>query len=62
MTNGQVPEFLNHNNPKITLIKHSDYMPEKYLPTFNSNVIELNYHRITELSDNFVLFNDDCYP
>lgn len=62
VTNGQVPEFLNLDNPKIKLIKHSDYMPEEYLPTFNSNVIELNYHRIAELSDNFVLFNDDCYP
>lgn len=62
VTCGQVPDFLNINNPKLRLVKHSEYMPKEYLPTFNSNVIELNYHRIEELSDNFILFNDDCYP
>ena len=62
VTCGHVPDFLNINNPKLRLVKHSEYMPKEYLPTFNSNVIELNYHRIEELSDNFILFNDDCYP
>lgn len=62
VTYGHLPTFLNTKNPKLRIIKHSDYIPKKYLPTFNSNVIELNYHRIEELSENFVLFNDDCYP
>lgn len=62
VTCGQIPNFLNTKNPKLRLVDHSDYLPSKYLPTFNSNVIELNYHRIEELSDNFILFNDDCYP
>lgn len=62
VTCGQIPDFLSINNPKLRLVKHSDYMPKEYLPTFNSNVIELNYHRIEDLSDNFILFNDDCYP
>ncbi len=62
VTCGQIPDFLNVNNPKLRLVSHSEYMPKKYLPTFNSNVIELNYHRIEDLSDNFILFNDDCYP
>lgn len=62
VTCGQVPDFLDIDNPKLRLVKHSDYIPKEYLPTFNSNVIELNYHRIEELSDNFILFNDDCYP
>ncbi len=62
VTCGHLPKFLNVDNPKLKIIKHSDYIPEEYLPTFNSNVIELNYHRIKELSDHFILFNDDCYP
>ena len=62
VTCGHVPDFLNMDHPQIKLIKHKDYIPDKYLPTFNSNVIELNYHRIPELSENFILFNDDCYP
>ncbi len=31
------------------------------MPTFNSNTIELNYHRIKELSEKFVVFNDDVF-
>ena len=50
VTCGQVPKWLNTNNPKINLVNHSDYIPEKYLPTFNSNAIEINLHRIEELS------------
>ncbi|MGT2732313.1 Stealth CR1 domain-containing protein [Streptococcus ruminantium] len=61
ITEGHVPEWLNINHEKLLLIKHSDYIPQEYLPTFNSNVIELNIHRIEELSEHFVLFNDDMF-
>lgn len=61
VTWGHLPDFLKTDNPKLCIIKHSDYIPEEYLPTFNSSVIELNYHRIQELSENFILFNDDFY-
>ena len=27
VTNGQCPEWLNLNNPKVRLVKHSDYIP-----------------------------------
>lgn len=61
VTNGQVPDFLDVNHPKIKLVKHSDYINQKYLPTFNSNVIETNYDKILDLSEQFVLFNDDVF-
>ena len=61
VTNGKVPEWINFNHPKLVLVKHSDYMPEKYLPTFNSRAIELNFHRIPNLSEHFVYFNDDMF-
>ena len=61
VTWGHVPSFLKTDHEKIRIINHKDYIPEKYLPTFNSNVIELNYHRIPELSENFILFNDDIF-
>lgn len=48
------------NSDKITIIDHKDFIPDKYLPTFNSNSIEMNIHRIPELSERFILFNDDC--
>lgn len=61
ITYGHLPDFLNVNHPKIVIIKHEDYIPKKYLPTFSSHVIELNLHRIKDLSDNFVYFNDDTF-
>lgn len=61
VTYGHVPKWLNTNHPKLKVIKHSDYIPKKYLPTFNSHTIELNLHRISDLSENFVLFNDDTF-
>ena len=62
VTCGQKPDWLNEKCEKLVLIDHSDYIPPKYLPTFNSNVIEMNYFRIPELSENFILFNDDLFP
>lgn len=61
VTNGQVPAWLNGAHPKLTLVSHKDYIPEEYLPTFNSNVIELWLHKIPGLSEHFVLFNDDMF-
>lgn len=62
VTCGQIPPFLNTHHPKLRLVNHKDYIPEKYLPTFNSNTIEMNLFRIEELSENFILFNDDTFP
>lgn len=61
ITMDQVPEWLDTSHPKLNLVDHKDYIPHDCLPTFNSNVIELNVHRINELSEQFVLFNDDCF-
>jgi hypothetical protein len=59
VTWGHVPEWLNLNHPKLKVVKHSDFIPAEYLPTFNSNVIEFYFHRIEDLSEQFVYFNDD---
>lgn len=61
VTCGHVPEWLNLNAPKLNFIKHSDYIPKQYLPTFSSHPIELNLHHISELSEQFVYFNDDFF-
>ena len=62
VTWGHLPEWLNISCEKLTIIKHNDYIPAMYLPTFNSNVIEMNYFRIPDLSENYILFNDDLFP
>jgi len=61
VTWGHLPKWLNTEHPKLNIVKHSDYIPEKYLPTFNANPIELNLHRIPGLAENFVYFNDDMF-
>ena len=61
VTWGHVPEWLDTTNPKINIVKHDDYIPKEYLPTFNSNVLDLNLDRIPGLSENFVYFNDDIF-
>lgn len=62
VTWGHLPEWLNIDNDRVTVVRHSDYIPNEYLPTFNSNTIEMNYWRIEELSEYFILFNDDLFP
>lgn len=61
ITCGQKPEWLNVDHPKLKLVDHKDYIPEKFLPCFNSSSLEAHLHRIPELSDKFVYFNDDMY-
>jgi len=61
ITYGHLPDWLNVDNEKLVIVKHEDYIPKQYLPTYNSNVIELNLHRIESLAENFVLFNDDSF-
>lgn len=61
ITWGHLPNFLNVNHPKLKIIKHSDYIPSEYLPTFSANPIEMNFHRIEGLSEQFIYFNDDMY-
>ncbi|SEA83582.1 Stealth protein CR2, conserved region 2 [Oribacterium sp. KHPX15] len=62
ITCGHVPDFLNLDNPKLRFVRHDEYIPKEYLPTFNSNTIEMNIHRIKDLSENFILFSDDVFP
>ncbi|MBR0460313.1 MAG: Stealth CR1 domain-containing protein [Victivallales bacterium] len=61
VTCGQKPDWLKESHPKLRLVHHTDYIPAAHLPTFHSNTIELNLHRIPELSEHFVMFNDDVF-
>ena len=61
VTCGQKPEWLNLNAPKLHFVNHSDYIPSKYLPVFSSHPIELMMHKIPELAEQIVYFNDDLF-
>lgn len=57
VTNDQIPPI--EPNPKIKIIDHKEIIPEKYLPTFNSGVIESFMHNIPDLTEIFMYNNDD---
>lgn len=61
VTWGHVPKFLKLDAPKLNIVRHDDFIPTEYLPTFSSHVIEMNIHRIPGLADHFVYFNDDMF-
>lgn len=61
VTDGQVPEWLNTDNPKISIVDHKEIMPADALPTFNSNAIEACLHNIPDLSEHFLFANDDMF-
>lgn len=61
VTWGHIPSWLDTTNPKLNIVKHEDFIPKEYLPTFNSNVIQFYLNRIEGLSERFVMFDDDIY-
>lgn len=46
---------------KVIFVNHSDYINKRYLPTFNSNVIEMSLGKLDKLSEHFILSNDDMF-
>ncbi len=60
VTDNQVPNWIKSNS-KLTVVDHKDIIPSKYLPTFNSNVIDFHLVNIPNLSEHFVYFNDDMF-
>ena len=61
VTWGHLPSFLNTKNAKLHIVRHDEFIPQKYLPTFSSHTIEMNIHRIPDLAEHFVYFNDDMF-
>ncbi len=56
----QVPEWVNRD--EVNVVLHKDIIPEQFVPTFNCNPIELHLHRIEDLDEQYVYFNDDVFP
>lgn len=59
VSNGQRPGF--DFSDKVTFVTHDEFMDPKGLPTFNSSAIETQFHKISELSSHFIIWNDDFY-
>ncbi|XP_054844324.1 N-acetylglucosamine-1-phosphotransferase subunits alpha/beta isoform X2 [Eublepharis macularius] len=60
VTNGQIPSWLNLDNPRITIVTHQEiFQNVSHLPTFSSPAIESHIHHISGLSQKFIYLNDD---
>ena len=54
-----LPVWLDEGNPKLRVVRHSEIIPARYLPTFASSCIEHHLARIPGLSERFLCANDD---
>lgn len=60
VTNGQIPSWLNLDNPRVKIVTHKAiFANHSHLPTFSSPAIESHIHRIPGLSKKFIYMNDD---
>ncbi|XP_049616893.1 N-acetylglucosamine-1-phosphotransferase subunits alpha/beta isoform X1 [Syngnathus scovelli] len=60
VTNGQVPSWLNLQNPRVSIVTHQEiFLNMSHLPNFNSHAIESHIHRIPGISQRFLYLNDD---
>lgn len=61
VTFGHQPAWLKPHK-KVTVIHHKDIFKDPgNLPTFNSQAIESQLHRIPNLKEHFIYFNDDVF-
>lgn len=62
VTAGQVPDWLDESNPRLTVVHHRDIFTDPaVLPTFNSHAIESQLHHIDGLHEHFLYLNDDVF-
>jgi hypothetical protein len=76
VTDNQIPDFLEKNNNyyeykdrlrlkyeirEIYIIDHKDIIPNEFLPTRNSSIIEFFLHNINGIEDEFITINDDFF-
>lgn len=61
VTWGHVPSFLDLNCPKLKFVRHDEFIPEAYRPTFSCFPTELNLWRIEGIAEHIVYFNDDMF-
>lgn len=60
VTNNQTPKWLKQHE-KITIVDHSEILPETARPCFNSEAIECCLHKIPNLAEHFIYANDDMF-
>lgn len=62
VTDDQVPEWLDVTHPRIRVVHHEElFGPAGSLPTFNSHAITSRVHHIKDLSETYLIMNDDVF-
>lgn len=61
VTWGHLPPWLNTEHPRLHIVRHEEFLPERYRPAFSSSSIMLNIHRVPGLAEQFICTNDDFY-
>lgn len=59
MNQEQAPKDLPSN---VKIVYHGAFIPQRFLPTFNSTTIEMFLWNIKGLSEHFIYANDDMIP
>ena len=54
-----LPEWLNQETVKI--VHYKEFIPEEYLPTANLNTVELFEYRIPNLTENFIIADQNFF-
>lgn len=61
VTDEQIPEWLNLQNPKVQIIDIRQLIPSESLPCYNSVIIEHFLYKIPDLAEHFIYGNDDMF-
>ncbi len=61
VTDNHKPNWLNTDNPKVSVVDHKEIVPTEKLPLFNSNAIEMFLWRIPNLAEHFLYACDDMF-
>lgn len=56
---GHLPSWLAREQVRIA--RHVDFIPAEHLPTFHWRAISAHLHRIPDLADRFVIWEDDTF-
>lgn len=47
--------------PEVVISRHSDFIPQEFLPTFNLNVVLSHLHKIKNLTEEFVVVSPNIF-
>lgn len=56
-----IPQWLDTNNSKLRVVYHDEYIPKELLPTFNAMTIGMYISNIPDLSEHYIMCDDDFY-